>query len=1052
MKRLVTVMSVVFLLVLLASSSTYANSHLDPPYLQIQSTEKAITIDGRLDETDWQRRFDHLVFRSGFQPGDVEYGVTGEVEVQPPYQDTTTTIVKILHDGLDLYISLQSDDHSVCKFNGSWEGDGLFMKIADANGALVEYKLYFNNAGEDPDIHFELPGQYPNSGEGAAWKRPGTIVNDNSAPDSGYTAEMVIHLDELGYTDPYVDIPVLMNIFDPDGYTGNEGWEGGAYHKMWWGSEWGPETRTLRLADPPSVEAIGTSDAIELDGQLNESFWAEANSIEVYKGSNYSTAGYYMQWGDTLNEYTDQSKAVIKFAHNGTDLYIAVESNDSSVCKWSPGWEADGLFLYMTYKGVIPQPSERLEIKAMYFNETEGASISFETNANVPTGAAEGASYEPPGTLTHTETNGPDAGYLLEIVVHLDMFGYGEQDTVKLSACIWDMDYASADAYDAGVADYAPNWWGTQWADANFEKYYMYRDVILKPEEETPTENSHIDPPYLQIQSTEKAITIDGRLDETDWQRRFDHLVFRSGFQPGDVEYGVTGEVEVQPPYQDTTTTIVKILHDGLDLYISLQSDDHSVCKFNGSWEGDGLFMKIADANGALVEYKLYFNNAGEDPDIHFELPGQYPNSGEGAAWKRPGTIVNDNSAPDSGYTAEMVIHLDELGYTDPYVDIPVLMNIFDPDGYTGNEGWEGGAYHKMWWGSEWGPETRTLRLADPPSVTAVSTVEDMTLDGQLTESFWANADSIIIAKGSHLSTAGYYMQWGDPLNTYTDTSVAVVKFVHNGTKLYIGIQSNDASVCKWSPGWEADGLFLWMTYKGIIPQPGERLEIKAMYFNETEGASISFETNANVPTGAAEGASYEPSGTLTHTETNGPDAGYSIEVLVNLDMFGYSATDTVKLSACIWDLDYASSDAYDPNVADYAPNWWGTQWADANFEKYYMYRDVILSPETSVKDYEGKTTNVVKEYRLAQNYPNPFNPTTTITYQLPEETRVKIEVYNMLGAKIATLLDKKQKAGVHHVMWDGKDNAGNTAGSGIYFYKISTPEFEQTKKMLLIK
>lgn len=564
----------------------------------------------------------------------------------------------------------------------------------------------------------------------------------------------------------------------------------------------------------------------------------------------------------------------------------------------------------------------------------------------------------------------------------------------------------------------------------------------------------HVDPPFLQIQSAENPIAIDGVLDETDWQRRFDHLVFRSNFTPGDVEYAVTGEELVQGPYTDTTTTIVKMLHYGTDLYIALQSNDQSVCRFDGSWEGDGLFMKIKDAFGGVVEYKLYFNYAGTDPDIHYEEPAIYPGSGEGAAWKAPGTIVNDTTQVDSGYTAEMVIHLDQLGYTDPYADVEVLMNIFDPDGYTGEDGqgWEVGSYHKMWWGSQWGPDMRVLRLADPPSKIAIQTSEALTLDGQLNESFWGNADYVEIYKGSNSSTAGWYMQWGNANNSYTDQSVAKVMFAHNGTDLYVGVQSNDSSVCEWSPGWEADGLFLWMTFKGLIPGPNERMEIKNMYFGNTVGAGAEFQLNTNVPTGGAEGASYEPPGTLTHTETNGPDEGYSLEVVVHTDLFGYSDGDTVKLSAVIWDLDYASADAYDPDVSDYAPHWWGSQWVDTNFEKYYMYRDVILSDQTTVGIDDEKPSQIVKGYYLTQNYPNPFNPSTNIRYGLPEAGNVKIEVYNILGSKVATVFRGKQSAGEYTVTWNGKDDAGNNVASGIYYYQMTTPEFTQVKKMILVR
>ncbi len=561
----------------------------------------------------------------------------------------------------------------------------------------------------------------------------------------------------------------------------------------------------------------------------------------------------------------------------------------------------------------------------------------------------------------------------------------------------------------------------------------------------------HIDPPYLQIQSAEHPITLDGQLTETDWARRFDHLVFKANFKPGDVEYGVTAPLLVSgDTYLDTTTTIVRILHYGMDLYISLQSDDKYVNKWGGSWEGDGLFMKVTTKSGTQEEFKLYFNASGTDPDMVYEATN--PDHGEGKGYKMPGTVVNDTSQVDSGYTAELIIHLDQLGYTPEDTDIPVSINIFDPDKQTGTSGeeWKIGSYFKMWWGSEWGSETRILRLADPPYRVAYKTDQTINLDGKLDESFWAGAQSVTIGKGSPTSTGGWYMQWGDTSNAYTDQSQAVVKFVHNGTDLYIGVESNDSSVCEWSPGWEADGLFLWMTFKGVIPGSGDRLEIKDMYFGNTVGSGAEFQLGGNVPTGGAEGVSYEPDGTVTHTETNGPDHGYSLEVVVHTDLFGYSVGDTVMLSAVIWDLDYASADAYQEGISDYAPNWWGTQWVDPNFEKYYMYRGVVLSTETAIDN--SRNGQPANSYVLYQNYPNPFNPTTTIAYDLSKKAQVTIEVFDVLGQKIVTLLSKSQSTGHHTIVWNGKDVKGNYVGSGIYFYKMTTPEFSQIKKMILMK
>lgn len=85
--------------------------------------------------------------------------------------------------------------------------------------------------------------------------------------------------------------------------------------------------------------------------------------------------------------------------------------------------------------------------------------------------------------------------------------------------------------------------------------------------------------------------------------------------------------------------------------------------------------------------------------------------------------------------------------------------------------------------------------------------------------------------------------------------------------------------------------------------------------------------------------------------------------------------------------------------------------------------------------------------YRLYQNYPNPFNPKTKINYQLPISNYVKLVVYNVLGNEIATLVNEKQTAGTYEVEWDGSNFA-----SGVYFYRLTTDNYTETKKMLMIK
>ncbi len=88
----------------------------------------------------------------------------------------------------------------------------------------------------------------------------------------------------------------------------------------------------------------------------------------------------------------------------------------------------------------------------------------------------------------------------------------------------------------------------------------------------------------------------------------------------------------------------------------------------------------------------------------------------------------------------------------------------------------------------------------------------------------------------------------------------------------------------------------------------------------------------------------------------------------------------------------------------------------------------------------------------LQQNYPNPFNPTTTIAYSLPEASHVRLDIYNVKGQLVKTLINGEMPAGMHSVVWDGRDSNNTAVASGVYFYRVSCPKVTQTKRMLLMK
>ena len=130
---------------------------------------------------------------------------------------------------------------------------------------------------------------------------------------------------------------------------------------------------------------------------------------------------------------------------------------------------------------------------------------------------------------------------------------------------------------------------------------------------------------------------------------------------------------------------------------------------------------------------------------------------------------------------------------------------------------------------------------------------------------------------------------------------------------------------------------------------------------------------------------------------------------------------------------DDISDDSYHPNSSGYEKIGNG-------------FYQAITNVITDVKD-EKKSEKIPNKYGLNQNYPNPFNPTTTINYSIPKFSKVYLEVFDQLGRKLKTLVDKDQESGSYQVTF----NAANFA-SGIYFYRLTADNFSDIKKMIIIK
>jgi len=115
---------------------------------------------------------------------------------------------------------------------------------------------------------------------------------------------------------------------------------------------------------------------------------------------------------------------------------------------------------------------------------------------------------------------------------------------------------------------------------------------------------------------------------------------------------------------------------------------------------------------------------------------------------------------------------------------------------------------------------------------------------------------------------------------------------------------------------------------------------------------------------------------------------------------------------------------------------------------------ETALGADRSAQPVFFKINNSIlpRNFILHQNYPNPFNPTTIISFGLPKSSEVNLEIYNILGRRVMTLVNGTLEAGNHTIKWNGTDSKGSSVATGVYFYRLTAGDFIKSKKMLLLK
>lgn len=176
----------------------------------------------------------------------------------------------------------------------------------------------------------------------------------------------------------------------------------------------------------------------------------------------------------------------------------------------------------------------------------------------------------------------------------------------------------------------------------------------------------------------------------------------------------------------------------------------------------------------------------------------------------------------------------------------------------------------------------------------------------------------------------------------------------------------------------------------------------------------------------------------LTHPSMN-------VIIIGNFDVVNRSMNPDFHTTG--WWYDYFSGDSINiTNVSDYITLTQG---------EFHIYSDHRIDPpEQGILNsvVTNNSPSVVKSYELYQNYPNPFNPVTNIEYNLPKNEHVQLEIFNVNGEKVITLVNAIQQSGNYNIQWNGINSDGNMVSSGLYFYRLKTNDYVKTNKMILMR
>lgn len=573
------------------------------------------------------------------------------------------------------------------------------------------------------------------------------------------------------------------------------------------------------------------------------------------------------------------------------------------------------------------------------------------------------------------------------------------------------------------------------------------------------------------------SITVDGKLDEPAWANA-ESIYVQYGKIAGIPGSGYTAETGV--PF-DSIRAVVKFLVSENQLYLGITVKDSSIGGANLSPDNfgaaDAIIFNVLDKS----DPKKRPSPSGEflwgwlkadwmNPEPTLTNPGGLPATGPKGKYSKTryetATIVkgltNDDSKPDTGYTVEMRVNLDSLGYSTSVAggDIVMFDMAFrDLDWYWPIQDWL--TFSRVWIQGPWAnsAQKNMLRIHARPDVTvssgAVPTIKpeaiipdgknvpSPVIDGKLDDAVWKKLTGFDIKFGddalrNSYPSVGPFLsgQFQPSVNGGTanvvDPGDATVKWFFKADTLFIGIDVRD-KVVQYNASYDRwDGVIVTLNERVKLNDIDHDLLVRKLtvQVDSANGGSARLQDYLPFLRDSLQGARVAlslNSGTKIDTVGVKADSGYQIEMAITLTKLGYPAGRGDGIA--FLGIDLLDGDSFIPATNSYGTRTWWFREHDGAAGPAFCYMDptVVI---TSVD--KGDAIEMPTEFALLGNYPNPFNPSTSIRYRTPEDGIVLLAMYDILGRSVTQIQLGMQSGGEHSYRFEGSN-----LSSGVYFYQL---------------